>query len=205
MRSEKYVKLGYLLKDKIENMVENGTFSNISDHFYLEKNDDDLITEVYSILAVIYAKEDDDAKMAKCISKVLSHSKYCLYDLQEDDIIDLWDGMNCDICFWGAFNRIKDLIRYSGYSTNLLIEYSQIVANVIDADDPYDQRMYKYYKEIIRLANQTVSTINEEKRLFYAIFDEDNEGFDENIRFYQNIANEYTYRIEEISGQEYHP
>lgn len=43
--SEKYAKPGYLLKDKIQSMVENGTFSNISDYFYLEKDNYDFASE----------------------------------------------------------------------------------------------------------------------------------------------------------------
>ena len=43
--SEKYAKPGYLLKDKIQSMVENDTFSNISDYFYLEKDNYDFASE----------------------------------------------------------------------------------------------------------------------------------------------------------------
>ena len=202
---DSYVKFGHLLKEKVDELVNEGTFETVVDYPYIDKDADDIKTEVESVLAVVYAKTENDVELVKSMEIILAHSKGYLFCLEEDEITDLWHGMNCDTCFWSAFNRIKDLIKYSGYATTLLIEYSKIVSDYFDADGYCDQRMYNYYKEIIRLAIQTVGNLETSKKLLNAIFEEDNSDLNQTIKFFQEIAESYTYRIEEMSDQEYHP
>lgn len=200
-----YIELGHLLKDKVDLMVNEDSFQPVIDDPDLLKDSDFVKAEVDSVLAVIFAKIENTEEMVNCMNAILFHSKNSLYLFEDEEIIEFKHGVHSDFCFWGAFNRIKAIQKYYGYSTTLLIEYSKIVADFIDVDGYCDRRMYNYYKEIVRLAKQTIDIMEAEKRLLKAIFNEDTAKFDERLQFYQEIADTYTYRIEEITGQEYHP
>ena len=71
-----------------------------------------------------------------------------------------------------------------------------------DIENP-DYRLYNYYREIVKLSNQALNNTT----LVSVIFEDDENitNVKKCMQYYKEIIDSYSNKLEQLSGQEYHP
>lgn len=163
---------------------------------------------LYSINAVLYCLMNDVIKARTCIEKVFEHSVELLTDMSVYSIINFEDYEESDFCFWNLIDRLNDL-SYNNITLQYILDYTSMVKKRLDICRGYvDSWMYKYYKKIVSVAEKAKEALmpsSAEERLIWAIFKDDDSEESRDIDSLCKIIEEYTLKIEKISGLKYHP
>jgi len=195
------------LNDKLNDSLILDDFP-CDDGEILPINVEDAKAELYSINAVMHCILEDKAQIRTFLEKLIEHSKTYISYLSDDALIKFEHDIEADLYFWGAVNRLSNM-SCADIVLPYLLDYTNMVKKRLKTYSDYDESwMYSYYKKIVDVASKAKEDLlppSPKERLLWSIFKDEDSKESKALENYKHIINEYTSKIESITGFKYNP